>query len=71
MAQAAAAAASAVIDHLDKVEDILVICEFGNNADGFILCHGIVDMVTFELMPPNKVGDIVKVHSSQVAKYCD
>ena len=62
---AAAAAAAAVINPLGEVKDILAICGFGNNANRFILCHGIMDMGTFELMPPDKVEDIVKMHNGR------
>ncbi len=53
----AAAAAAVVINPLNKVKDILAICGFGNNVNRFILCHGIIDMGTFELMPPNGVEE--------------
>ena len=64
VAAAAAAAAAAVIDPLNEVKDILEICGFGNNADRFIQCHDITNIGTFELMLPDEVEDIVKMHNS-------
>ncbi len=59
---AAAAAAAVVIDPLDEVKDALVICGFGNNANRFILCQGVIDISTFELVPYDKGEDIAKMH---------